>query len=408
MSSVSDQVALVDHAHTAALISEQQSRAIDALRRCVTPAGLKASGRTYGHHQVWTRDSMITLLGASLTGDEAICAALERSISTLAAHQTRTGEIPNNVDAESGKVNFRAYADAGLWFVIGSAILKPDLDAIRRVLRWYECQDVEQNGLISIQESSDWQDLFAVRGKALCVNCLYALALSKAAGIASGEERREWLECAGRVREAINRLLWYNGHGDPERRFAHTFSTDAQQTDSLGRRRRLPRKRILQEESYYLPCLRFRGAGEWFDMLGNLLAILAGIADDDQTRKILGFIGRYGLADGPAKSIYPPILPGEADGREYYGDLNLPHQYHNGGVWPFLGGFYVATLVKAGEMGKAREALGRLATLTRQGEFNEWHHGVTLEPMGVADQAWSAGMYLYACECVRRGAVVYL
>jgi len=85
--------------------------------------------------------------------------------------------------------------------------------------------------------------------------------------------------------------------------------------------------------------------------------------------------------------------------------LNLPHHYHDGGVWPFIGGFYVAALVKTGRRDAARSALRFLAALNHQGEFNEWHHGETRAPMGVRDQAWSAGMYLYAYECVRAGRV---
>jgi glycogen debranching enzyme len=87
--------------------------------------------------------------------------------------------------------------------------------------------------------------------------------------------------------------------------------------------------------------------------------------------------------------------------------LNLPDHYHNGGVWPFIGGFYVAALVKRGRFDEAAEALEKLAKLNRRGEFNEWHHGATGEPMGVRDQAWSAGMYIYARECVRRREAVW-
>jgi glycogen debranching enzyme len=85
--------------------------------------------------------------------------------------------------------------------------------------------------------------------------------------------------------------------------------------------------------------------------------------------------------------------------------LNIPHHYHNGGVWPFIGGFYVAALVRAGRIDSAGRAFDRLTELNRAGEFNEWHHGETLQPMGVACQAWSAGMYLFARECVMRSEV---
>jgi hypothetical protein len=58
-------------------------------------------------------------------------------------------------------------------------------------------------------------------------------------------------------------------------------------------------------------------------------------------------------------ALYPPIRPGEPDWRDYYRvrNLNMPHHYHNGGAWPFIGGFYVAALVQAGRHDEARREL---------------------------------------------------
>jgi glycogen debranching enzyme len=174
----------------------------------------------------------------------------------------------------------------------------------------------------------------------------------------------------------------------------------------MGRRRELPVKRYLADERYYLPYLGFRSLGEWFDSFGNILAILAGVADQERSDIILDFISRHSLDIWPLRSLTPVVRPGDADWRDYYGSLNAPHHYHNGGVWPFLGGFYVAALVKAGRAEAAELALQSLAQLNQCGQFNEWHHGETNAPMGAQDQAWSAGMYLFAWECVRRGQVL--
>jgi hypothetical protein len=357
---------------------------------------MKASGRDVGHHQVWARDSMIALLGARFAGDSQIQDALRASIGLLRSRQSQTGAIPNNVDSLSLRPNFRAYADGGLWWIIGSSLVQPDPGAIERVLRWYECQDVDRTCLLSMQESSDWQDLFCTRGKGLYLNCLYVLALR----IAGSPERAEF------VKAAINRYFWYEGDGQMLRHIAHSFSTESpQEQDSLGRKRYLPEKKKLREERYYLPYLGFRAVGEWFDSLGNLMAILAGVADERQTGIILDLIDRYKLAEGPMRSLTPVVMPGDSDWRDYYGMLNVPHHYHNGGVWPFIGGFYVAALVAAGRADQASQALERLAALNLAGEFNEWHHGETLAPMGVQDQAWSAGMFLFAQECVKQGKV---
>ncbi len=103
------------------------------------------------------------------------------------------------------------------------------------------------------------------------------------------------------------------------------------------------------------------------------------------------------------RALDQPVRPGDADWRDYLllRDLNKPDQYHNGGIWPFIGGFYVAALVAAGRHAEAAAQLARLAALNREGirapwEFTEWAHGRSGRPMGFAHQSWSAAMYIYA------------
>jgi glycogen debranching enzyme len=295
---------------------------------------------------------------------------------------------------------------------VGSSAVAPDLETCSRVLAWYDCQDVDHSGLISMQESTDWQDLFCTRGKGLYLNCLYVLALESTARLARAAARPELSSRYGLraadVRANINAYHWYSGDGQMLRHIAHTFSSESKEAqDSLGRKRYLPKKRLLLEEQYYLPYLGFRAVGEWFDSLGHMMAILAGVADDAKTSRILEFVNRFHVADLPMCALCPAVKKGDPDWRDYYGMLNLPDHYHNGGVWPFIGGFYIAALVRLGYMEKAADALVRLAELNETGEFNEWHHGATGEPMGVHDQAWSAGMYIYAYECVRKKTPVY-
>jgi glycogen debranching enzyme len=83
--------------------------------------------------------------------------------------------------------------------------------------------------------------------------------------------------------------------------------------------------------------------------------------------------------------------------------LNLPNHYHNGGIWPFIGGLWVRYLHKLKLSELARRELIKLARLCAQGlsqewEFNEWHHGVTGRPMGKAYQTWSAASFIRACH----------
>lgn len=386
-----------------------------------------ASATIPGYPQVWARDSMITLLGALGADDEEISRSLQASIELLTGQQTPLGLIPNNVHIRTGRPNFQAYADGGPWLVIGisayfqatgdRAFLKRCYPAVKRCLRWYEYQDVDLTGLITMAEGSDWQDLFATRGKGLTVNLLHYLALKKAAEQAEELGRTadadQYRRRAGEVKRRINRHFWYGG--DPNSLLAHlepSMSTEVfsrEGLDSLGRKHAVPKKRILRDEFYYLPYLTFRGFGEWFDSLGNLLAILTGVAGRERAEKILALIQRRKIdRPGPVKAIDPPIHPGDPDWRYFYvfDRLNLPHRYHNGGIWPFLGGFYVAALVKMKRYREAEAALVELARVNRKGregewEFNEWLEGKTGQPLGMAGQAWSAGMFLYAEESFR-------
>ena len=140
-------------------------RAIDSIRRCCGPWGIEASGRTVGHHQVWARDSMIASLGARLVDDVRIQTALRASVSLLKDHQAPTGAIPNNVDCATLRPNFRAYADGGLWWIVGSALVEPDARAVRAILRWCECQDVDRSGCSACRKPRIGRICYALAGR---------------------------------------------------------------------------------------------------------------------------------------------------------------------------------------------------------------------------------------------------
>ena len=52
----------------------------------------------------------------------------------------------------------------------------------------------------------------------------------------------------------------------------------------------------------------------------------------------------------PVANLYPPVQAGAPDWRAYYtvNLLNLPAHYHNGGIWPFIGGMWVRFIHRLG------------------------------------------------------------
>ena len=114
----------------------------------------------------------------------------------------------------------------------------------------------------------------------------------------------------------------------------------------------------------------------------------------------------------PIKCIYPPIEKESPLWKSYFEkcDARDPYHYLNAGIWPFIGGFYVASLVKIGQYNKAQFHLERLAAANYRGrkidwEFNEWLDGERGEPKGGIYQAWSAGAYIFAYETVSQKKV---
>src|SRR5665811_1966352 len=148
-------------------------------------------------------------------------------------------------------------------------------------------------------------------------------------------------------------------------------------------------------------------SGERFDLLGNSLAILSGIASQTRADAMVSWIEeecaamreRGELAVGLPPNFFPFTKPQDPDWHERYSQFNTPGEYHNGGIWPFICGFYVAALVAAKRFKLAEEklvALTQCIKLTRSENlefgFNEWIKAQNGKPMRQYWQTWSAAM----------------
>lgn len=406
------------------LIQEAHFRAINILHECATPYGFRASAQAAGYPQIWARDTAITFLGAVSTGNKELIHASRASLETLGRHQSRRGLIPLNVNPDTGYVSTEnaGAVDSNLWFILAhylhfhsthdEAFLLRHWPTIDRAMRWLDYQDMNECGLLEVPEAGDWMDLLAVRYNVLYDNVLYYAAKlahqELAAHLPEGTDVYQSEVSATDVHERVNLLMWVDRCWVAEHFAEHLEKLKAIRLEWFMLYHNVG---TISSRPFYLPFVAFREYGDWCDSLGNLLAVLTGIADGHRREHILRYMVQVGMAEPyPTKAIYPPIFPGESHWREYYRsrNLNLPHQYHNGGIWPMIGGFHVAALVRHGWQHQAEQMLVALAEANRQGttyewSFNEWLHGASGHPMGYEQQAWSAAMFLYAEHAVRTG-----
>jgi hypothetical protein len=254
-----------------------------------------------------------------------------------------------------------------------------------KALKWMEYQSPEDLVVVAQQPTSDWRDEQWVCGFGLYTNALLYTCLRL-----YGQDER-----ANTLRRLMNGLY------------------------VQGARPRIEgREGLLSQGKPYYATWAYKMYGdERFDLLGNSLAILSGIAPLSRARKIVTYaearcdaLRREGaLALDLPPCLFPYILPSDPDWRERYERFNRPGDYHNGGVWPFVCGFYVAALVAAGRFGLARRKLMALTSLVKPSRaakvgwgFNEWFNARDGTPQGQDWQSWSAAMYLYAAACVEQ------
>ncbi len=162
----------------------------------------------------------------------------------------------------------------------------------------------------------------------------------------------------------------------------------------------------------YLSFVNFAFFGEEGDVFGNVLAVLLGLADSAASMRTLDALTKAQVSDPyPVRAVTHPIKRSNSLWRPYMARhrQNFVWQYHNGGIWPMVGGFWVTALVAAGRVEQAKSELIKLARVCalRNWRFTEWHHGKTLAPRGMPGQSWNAAAFLMAEQAVSAGKTIF-
>jgi hypothetical protein len=340
----------------------------------------------WGYPEPYTRDLMFSILGIAVSGNLELLASIRKVLETLAKNQTKHGHIPSLVHDKED----RGSSDTTPLFLLAAGIFRkvsgePQfLDkAVEKALVWMEYQSPSDRYLVAQQPTSDWRDEQWVTGYGLFVNTLVYSYL---------------------------RILGQNGRAErvceDMGRFTITGGTIHHHVhEGL----------VVKHKPYYAFWSYKIFSSERFDLLGNSLAILSGIASASRAEEMVSWIEeeciammkKGDLAVGLPPNFFPYIRHDDPDWLLRYEIYNQPGEYHNGGIWPFICGFYVAALVAAKRYGLAEEKLLVLTHSIKLASdsnltfgFNEWLKAQDGKPMGQDWQTWSAALYLYAAKCV--------
>ena len=393
-------------------------KAIEALRRNITPLGFSAcslddneiTGTDVNYRSVWGRDGSITVINSLDLEEDDIRDCSRRTLETLLGAISPNGQIPANVRIDDGMPDYSGVGnicaiDSGLWLIIAAynyvdrtgdlEFLERHAPALQRAMDWLAAHDSNNDGLLEIPEAGDWTDLF---GRSY--NVLYDEVLWYRTNVCFAH----LLEFQGENQRAADYLRWSQ---HIRSKILNAFWPTTQPVDGSDPIRSFANRQFNLGDTSYLLAEITPFAFNWrCDVFGNVLAFLTNLLDIDRARQAFRFMWGVGVNEPfPVSNLYPVVQAGDPDWKAYYtvNLLNLPHHYHNGGIWPFVGGMWVRFIHRLGLHEVACRELYRLAKVNQLGrehewEFNEWVHGQTGRPMGKAYQAWSAACFIRACQ----------
>lgn len=347
----------------------------------------------WGYPEPYTRDLMISSLGVLASGHKKLIASLRRVLEVLASNQTRLGHIPSLVhDTED-----RGASDTTPLFLLAAGIFRRAMnepnfldEAVQKSLTWMDYQSIEDRVLVPQLPTSDWRDEQWVLGYGLFVNTVVY----------------SYLRCFG-----------LHDQADALQTQMNRFSITA-----LRKYHHVHEGLSMPNKPYYALYSYKIYRSERFDLLGNSIAVLSGLASPSRANNLIMWIEQESaamrtngdLAVDLPPNFFPFIYPSDPDWMPRYEKFNRPGEYHNGGIWPFVCGFYIAAAVAAGKRKLAEQKLLALTDLVTRAAnpdltygFNEWLFARDGRPAGQDWQTWSAAMYLYAASCVEAGKALF-
>ena len=215
----------------------------------------------WGYPEPYTRDLMFSILGIAVSENKKLLDSIRKVLETLAKNQTERGHIPSLVHDKED----RGASDTTPLFLLGVGIFRKVTceadflyEAVEKALTWMEYQSPSDRYLIAQQPTSDWRDEQWVTGYGLFVNTLVYSYLR----ILGRNNRAESL------RDEMGRFTITGG------------TTHNHVHEGL----------VVKHKPYFAFWSYKIHSSERFDLLGNSLAILSGIASPSRADEMISWI----------------------------------------------------------------------------------------------------------------------
>lgn len=366
-------------------------KAIDLLHKVSTNNGFLASAEnTTNYQRVWARDGVICGLAALASGDEQLILTFRKTLEALANNQHVNGTIPSNVllSEEKNEVSYGGLAgrvDAVTWFIIGVCqygfhtkdenFVRQMQPNIEKCLSLLEAWEFNNKHLLYVPLSGNWADEYITDGYVLYDQLLRIWALKSYNYFVKSDAIATKINAVVQQIE-INFLPNSIGEKYHERAYNEV------------------------QFSNFMPC-SFSPCGykTQFDAFANSLALLLNLGSKEFQTQTISFADNLAKETqlGLLPAFWPPVFQDDLDWNLLqnnckYEFRNYPYEFHNGGSWPMVNGFFGLALLAKNETQKATELLEKInqANAKKECSFYENFNTETTEANGVSFCAWSA------------------
>ncbi len=399
------------HKKNTELFDTGHEKALEQMYACLTEHGFLASTiQRTNYRRVWGRDGCIISLAALLSAQKELIEGARRTLETLAYFQGNHGEIPSNVDPCTGRVSYGGMAgrvDANLWFIIccgqywrktqNEQFLEKMIKPLQDIHFLLGAWEFNNRGLLYVPLTGDWADEYIHNGYVLYDQLLYLQAMRELMNIYRcwhDSEDHHLRARMNRLKHLIRANYWFSDNEQIPEDVYHEI---------LYRKGRQAGRRCCGRywASFFSPV----GYGYRFDALSNAIVSLVGASDTRRSEAVDHYIADEVTKDHDhlklLPAFHPVITPKDDDWEDLqmtfsYTFKNKPYEYHNGGLWPMVTGFYVADLATRGKTDLARQYLHGIHlanAMEHDGKpwsFPEFIHGKELKPGGTRYLGWSA------------------
>jgi len=395
------------------LTTEAYNESLNLLRDISTIKGFIASKEDrFNYKRIWARDGVIAGLATLMSNEKDLINTFEKTLITLKKYQHRTGRIASNITYDGKKISYGTTVgriDTTLWYVIGvcqlalktknKKLFKKFEKSVEMAIFYLECIELNDRGLIYVPRGGDWADEYINHGYVLFDEILYLVALKSYAKALKLIGKKN--EYPNKKASHLKKLIRVNYIPEKKNKASKHVYNGLIFNESLK----------VKRKHFPISYITNHSVSARIDNFANGLLLMTGILDKKESRALQKEIIKKFIDS--KHSIIPAFYPVIKRKDEHWTELkanflyqlkNNPHEFHNGGRWPLIHGFFLATLDNAGGQ------LYKFAETLKQNKytFHEYYRGDNNKPKGTKYLSFSAASYIIAYQSITKNKKLFI